>query len=248
MLHGRPRTSAAYGAVMDPTSTDADTLSTVFADIARELQAQTTRQETWQRIAELAVDTLPNATHSAISIVHRSGEIKTEAANDEVGPAVDLIQYETQQGPCLSAIREESEYHTRDLATEARWPEFSSRAATETGVHSMLAFRLFADETTMGALNLYSDKVDAFTETCVSIGRALAAHAAVAMMAAQQEEKVDQLETALTTNRRISVAIGMIMEASKIDEEHAFDVLRAASQRLNLPIGIVAERVVRRTS
>ena len=229
---------------MSDDDSDRQELVAVFSEIARQLQSQSSLQETWQRISELAVQTAPNAQHAALSIVHRNGRISTEAATDDVGRAVDVIQYETQQGPCLDAIRKTGEFVTDDLTCESRWPDFSSRAAEETGVRSMMSFQLFDDDATLGALNVYSARVAAFDDYAMEVGRALSAHGAVAMAAAKQDEKVDQLETALDTNRQISMAVGFVMATSNIDEGHAFDVLRAASQRLNLPIGIVAERVI----
>ncbi len=47
-------------------------------------------------------------------------------------------------------------FKTDDLAADERWPKFSHRAAQETGVRSMLSFRLFIEEDTIGALNHYS--------------------------------------------------------------------------------------------
>ena len=78
--------------------------------------------------------------------MHRDGRIDTVAASDDAGGIVDRIQYETGQGPCLSAIRKDPVYLTGDLAGEGRWRQFSGRAVAETGVHSMLSLRLFIGE------------------------------------------------------------------------------------------------------
>jgi serine phosphatase RsbU (regulator of sigma subunit) len=106
---------------------------------------------------------------------------------------VDRIQYETGQGPCLSAIREEGIFHTDDLREEKRWPAFSARAAAETGVRSMLSFRLFLREDTLGSLNLYSRNAGAFTEPSRSIGAVFASHAAVAFAAAREHDRAEGL-------------------------------------------------------
>ena len=45
---------------------------------------------------------------------------------------------------------------TGSLAEETRWPGFAARASAETGVESMVGFRLFIEGDTLGALNLYS--------------------------------------------------------------------------------------------
>lgn len=51
------------------------------------------------------------------------------------------------------------------------------------------------------------------------------------------------LEIALTTNRQIGVAVGILMHQQRITEVAAFDLLRAASQDLNRKLRDVAEEV-----
>lgn len=67
---------------------------------------------------------------------------------------MDRIQYATGQGPCLDAIREHRVFVPEDLLAERRWPLFSARAVAETGVRSILSFRLFLQQDTLGSLNL----------------------------------------------------------------------------------------------
>jgi hypothetical protein len=83
--------------------------------------------------------------------------VKTVAPTDVVPTLVDAIQYETGEGPCLTAIYEHATYLIDDLADDRRWPVCSGRRAVEeTGVRCMLSFRLFLRSDTIGALNLYS--------------------------------------------------------------------------------------------
>lgn len=76
-----------------------------------------------------------------------------------------------------------------------RWPRFARRAA-EAGVGSMLAFQLYVTGDNLGALNLYSSRVDAFGDESEHIGLIVASHAAVALADAQ---KVGQLHQAVET-------------------------------------------------
>ena len=70
---------------------------------------------------------------------------------------------------------------TPDLAAEDRWPQFSRRASEETGIRSMIGFRLFVREDTLGALNLYSSQVAGFEGDATALGAVFASHAALAM-------------------------------------------------------------------
>jgi GAF domain len=122
------------------------------------------------RISRAAVETVDGCDHAAISLVHRHRAIDTVAATDEVPTRVDAIQYEVGQGPCLNAIAEHEVFLADDLADDERWPNFSHRAVEETGVRSMLSFRLFLQDDTLGALNLYSRDVQAFDEHAPAVG------------------------------------------------------------------------------
>lgn len=145
------------------------------------------------------------------------------------------------QGPCLDAIRHFEVFQCGRLVEEDRWPAFSKRAFDETGVTSMLAFRLFVDEDTMGALNLYSKGPDAFDYESTEIGSVFAAHAAVALATARKEEG---LEAALGSRDVIGQAKGLLMAREDISSDEAFTVLRRASQRLNVKLRDIADGVV----
>jgi AmiR/NasT family two-component response regulator len=57
--------------------------------------------------------------------------------------------------------------------------------------------------------------------------------------------QVSQLKSALDSNRRIGMAMGIVMNQRHIDEAHAFDVLRWTSQNTNRKLRDVAEDVIR---
>lgn len=219
-------------------------LSELFADIARQLEAGGGPAEVLRRITASAVSVVPGCDQAGVSIVGRDGRIETRAATDEVPRQVDTIQYETGQGPCLEAIQQDETIVIHELARECRWPKFSRRAAELTGVSSMLSFRLFVEQGTIGALNLYSRRPDAFDEHSQAIGAVLAAHAAVAIVGSQQRERAENLETALRSSREIGIAIGILMARGLTTREQAFDTLREASQHLNIKLRDLASAIV----
>jgi GAF domain-containing protein len=219
-------------------------LAEAFAQIARNLLIETTPERTGARIVVAAVHTVPGCNHAGISLVHRHGRIDTTAASDDIAAAVDTIQYELGQGPCLDAIRDHESYLISDLTMEDRWPSFSRRVTKEISIRSMLSFRLFVGDDTLGALNLYSGEVDAFDEEGRAVGAILAAHAAVAMSTARDRERAEHLERAVKSNREIGMAMGVVMASGLQTPEQAFDVLRRASQRLNVKLRDVASVVI----
>ncbi len=59
------------------------------------------------------------------------------------------------------------------------------------------------------------------------------------------DEQLGHLRTALATNRRIGMAIGILMSLRKIGEDEAFELLRRASSHRNVKLRLVAEDVIR---
>jgi transcriptional regulator with GAF, ATPase, and Fis domain len=210
-----------------------------FAEVARALLAEKDVQHTLQRIVDLAVETIDGCDFAGITFM-RDSTVSTPAATGDVPVRVDAIQYETGEGPCLDAIREHEVFVTGDLGAEARWPRFSHRAHDETGVTSMLCFRLFVDGDTLGALNLYSKAEDAFDDDARAVGLVFAAHAAVALSSAMHDEQMDE---ALRSRDVIGQAKGILMAREGLTADQAFEMLRQASQRLNVKLRQLAEEI-----
>jgi GAF domain-containing protein len=211
-----------------------------FAAIARELMAADGVKQTLDLVVHLACASIEGCDHAAVSLRTERGLV-TPASTSEVPGKVDAIEYETGQGPCVDAIRSHDVFVTEDLAREDRWPAFSGRAAHETGVHSMLSFKLFTEEDTMGALNLYSESIGAFTELAEAFGVVFAAHAAIALSAARSEES---LERAVESRDLIGEAKGILVERRHVAPREAFEILRRASQSRNIKLLEVAAQLV----
>ncbi|WP_410665329.1 GAF and ANTAR domain-containing protein [Amycolatopsis sp. lyj-84] len=215
-------------------------LGAVLGDIARTLQAEPDVDTTLAAIVKTAVDHVTGAEHAGISLVERRRRIRTVAPTDPVVVTIDEVQYRAGQGPCLDAIAEHQVYRTGDLTNEGRWPAFTP-AAVETGIRSMLSYRLFISETTLGALNLYATRVDAFSDQTEQDGRVFASHAAVALAGAQTEAR---LHLALERHDVIGMAKGILMTRHDLDPVQAFRLLVEATQVTRLKLHQVATWLV----
>ena len=80
----------------------------------------------------------------------------------------------------MQAEVEHRVYRIDDMAHETRWPKFTA-AAADAGIQSMLGYRLFITGQTLGALDLYSSKPNAFDTDAELVGE-LRRAAAVAMI------------------------------------------------------------------
>jgi GAF domain-containing protein len=201
-----------------------------FAAIARELATQPGVPETLDAIVRYAAERVEGAEEAGITVV-RGDSWKTVAATSDVPLRVDEIQYRTQEGPCLDSINEHHVFRTNNLADDDRWPRFGRQAADETEIVSMLSHRLYLDdEKTIGALNLYSRLPAAFDGHSMRVLNALATHSAIALAKADAEKENENLQHALSRNRHIGMAIGILMATHKVTDQQAFDLLRIASQ------------------
>jgi GAF domain-containing protein len=214
-------------------------LAEVFAAVTRAIASEPDVESTLARICATAVATIPGCESAGLSLVV-GREIIPSVTTSPIPMAVDIIQSETNEGPCLDAIREHEVFRTGHLSKETRWPAFSVRAGAETGIESILSFRLFVDEDTLGSLNLYSTIVDAFDDNDLAVGAVFAAHAAVAFSKARSRE---QLQRQVQSRDQIGIAKGILMNRFRISDDDAFTMLRVASQRLNLKLRVVADEV-----
>lgn len=210
-----------------------------FGEVARALASGGDTKHILQQIVDLAVEHLEACEYAGITVVE-GRKVTSPASSHEVPRTVDHIQSETGQGPCVDAIKEKEIFETGDLSCDERWPEFSRRAFEETGIHSVLSLRLFVQEDTMGALNLYSRQPHAFDDSNVAMGSVFAAHAAVAM---QSSRRQGELEDKARSRDVIGQAKGILMARSGVDEDRAFEMLKNASQRMNVKLRQVAEEI-----
>lgn len=215
-------------------------MAETFARVARTLaEDHDDVQGALDKIVHLAVETLDACEFAGISLLER-GRITSPASSNDIPRRVDEIQSETGEGPCIDAIREHELFRTGDLRNEKRWLQFSARAHEETGICSVLSIRMFVEEDTMGALNLYSTASHAFDDSDVALGSVFAVHASVAMSAARREESLEQKAQSRDV---IGRAKGILMARSGVTDEQAFEMLKKASQRMNVKLRDVAHRV-----
>ena len=221
------------------TAAGEDQLAHQLSALARQLQEKQSLQETLSGIVHATVDNVPGAQFAGLTVVKGRREVHTAAWTDELVRTADQVQYDTGQGPCLNSVYEEKTVRVSDMRTEQRWPEFAKRAV-DLGVVSMLSIQLYVTGDNLGALNLYSQATEAFNDESEHVGLLLAAHAAIAMAGAQQQE---QLVQAITTRDLIGQAKGILMERHKITAEQAFTILIRASQLGNAKLRDVAEHL-----
>lgn len=224
---------------MSTADTEFRALAETLSVIARTLQAEPDVETTVRAIVKAAVDYVPGAEHAGISLAE-SNKIRTVEPTSHIVEIIDQLQYDLREGPCVDAIAEHEAFRVGDVGVEPRLPAFGPAAAGH-GIHSLLSYRLFVTDRTLGALNLYSSRADAFDQRTEEDGLLFATHAAIALVGAQREA---QLGIAVESRDVIATAKGILMERHDIDPAAAFRLLVEASQTSNMKLQQVATWLV----
>lgn len=218
--------------------------SRVFAQIARELASQPDAPDTMARLVEIARELLGCDQVAVWEL--SNGRAALRASTDaHFGATLARIVIDVEQGPIRTTLRDNATQLVRDLDRETRWPRYADEIrAARLPVRSVLAFSLDLCSKHFGALVFYSAQPDYFTPELVDLAAVVADHATLALNTARAEEKAEHLQQALESNRRIGIAIGILVALHKINDDQAFDMLRAASQHNHTKLRDVAEEVI----
>jgi GAF domain-containing protein len=213
----------------------------LVARIARQLSEAGDLDHLLQLIVDLGEHYIEGCDGVSLMLIRARGSISSPAYSSVVAYESDLAQYATDEGPCLEAIREHETVLMDDLETETRWPAYRE-AALALGVRSMISFRLFVLEDTMGALDFYSGAPHTFARRAQLLGEVFASHAAVALKSAISETG---LRAALDTRDVIGQAKGVLMERERLGPDEAFARLQRLSQDHHRPLREIAEDLAR---
>ncbi|HWL34949.1 MAG TPA: GAF and ANTAR domain-containing protein [Frankiaceae bacterium] len=230
----------------DPVAAETpDELAARRAELVGLLQTEESYEETLQRLADLACATIPRCSAGSVTL-WAEGQPYTVVSTDDLAQQLDNAQYETLEGPCLDASRYGEVYVIPEMSADARWPVFAD-AATRQGIRSSLSLPLSVSGRSIGALNLYSTDHDGF-DGATDVGRLFAGQASVAITNAEvyraSRTLAEQLQDAMASRAVIEQAKGVLMAEQGCTPEEAFALLRAASQRENVKLREIAERIV----
>jgi GAF domain-containing protein len=235
------RDDASETIEMDPLAA----LTTNLSETAQILFSAGGVHSTLQQVVTVAVHTIEGCDFAGLFLM-QEGVIVTPVHTDQVVEQIDALQRDSGEGPCLDAIAQRVMVYGEDLQTDERWPNFGPDAAGQ-GIRSVLALPLTTHDT-VGAVNLYARYPGAFGVVDRAKAVILASLASVAVNAAHsledEERRVENLHSALGSREVIGQAQGILMERERISADQAFDVLRRASQYLNIKLREVAQTLV----
>jgi GAF domain-containing protein len=202
------------------------------------------------KTVQLAADVVTPAAACGLTI-RRDGQPFTVATSNDLAAQVDEIQYGTEEGPCLDALRTGTVVAVDDLSRDERWPRYRPHAIAH-GVVSSLSLPLIVEGESLGALNLYAAAPATFHGPHRERAEAFAAQSSAALTVSLQQvrqaEVRDQLAEAMVSSSVIDQAIGILMGQQRCAASTAFDLLRQASQHRNRKLRDIAAEIVTNVS
>lgn len=229
------------------TRFDEDRLTTVLSEFASTLTGHYDVSEVLYRLAENVVEIL-GVRGAGVSVVDDDGKLRPVTGINELTTALEIVEEQFQEGPCVDAFRQGQVVAVENIAQEMeRWPKFATEAARQ-NVQGVLGLPLRVREQSIGAMNVYSAEPRAWHDTEIRVARTLtdmaAGYVANASELEQSHRTSQQLREALDSRIVIEQAKGMICIDQQCSLDEAFSILRAHSRQHNVSLRAVAQAVV----
>ncbi|SKC10121.1 Response regulator with putative antiterminator output domain [Arthrobacter sp. 49Tsu3.1M3] len=165
--------------------------------------------------------------------VERGAGPATVASSTDAARRLDEMQYEFDEGPCLSAVRGQHEVLIPDLHADERWRSYARVVAGE-GIRSVLAVPIGAEPPARAALNCYSKVPGSFDESLVAAVRQHAGSMSPILRLALRihlpEPYPEHLRSALRSRAVVDAAIALIMVQNRCGRDQAMGILQLASR------------------
>ena len=188
-----------------------------------------------------------SVTGSGLMVADAQSVLRYAVATDGPGHALEDVQLEAGEGPCVLAFVVDEIVDTVDASTDPRWPAVAERIGA-LGVHGMLGIPVHLSGIPIGSLDVYLDRPHEWDE---SERRALARYADVvdamietAVAADRAGELAEQLNYALDYRVPIERGVGYLMARDRVGHAEAFNRLRRAARGSRRKIGEVAEQLL----
>src|SRR5512132_1300210 len=164
---------------------------------------------------------------AGLLLLDEGGVLRYTAASDEPGRMLESLQEQFGEGPCVDAFLNDAPVLAPDLGADPRWPSVGPLAAGH-GIRAVLGVPVDLAEGPVGTLNVYAARPHRWEQSDVS------------------GEAAGQLQRALGHRSLIEQAKGVIMERRGLDQQAAFELLRAQARSTRRRLDEVASEVVRR--
>src|SRR6266498_1596006 len=208
-------------------------LAETFVELADTLVDDFDVVDFLHRVTVRCADVL-GVSAAGVLLTDQRGTLPVVAASTEQTRLLELLQLQTDQGPCPECFHTGRPIAVADLATAtSRWPRFTAQAR-QIGFASVHALPMRLRTDTIGALNLFGNQPGALDPDTIRLGQALADVATIGLLQARAIHHRDILEQAK----------GVIAERRRLDMEKSFTLLRSTARTSNRRLSDLARAVV----
>jgi transcriptional regulator with GAF, ATPase, and Fis domain len=185
---------------------------------------------------------------AGVLLTDQRGALRVVAASTEQTRLLELLQSQTEEGPCIECFHTGRPVAVAELsAATGRWPRFVAQA-DQVGFASVHALPMRLRTQIIGALNLFHTVPGALDEDTLRLGQALADVATIGLLQARairdQQTLAEQLQIALNSRVVIEQAKGVIAERRHLDMDQSFTLLRARARTNNRRLSDLARSVI----
>src|SRR3954467_305317 len=221
-------------------------LSSALAQMAGLVLSRQTVDTAVALVTTLAEATITGTTGAGVTIADEHGK-RSKASSNQLVEQADALQYEFDEGPCLTAWRTRQLVRIDDTATDSRWPRWNS-AAARLGVRAVRSVGLGVHDEGIGAIKVYSDQpadYGAADERVMSLFAEQAAILLANTQSLQQARRLSrQLTDALVSRDAIVRATGVLMARGAADQDAAFIALTDAARRSDQTVQQLARELL----
>lgn len=173
--------------------------------------------------------------------------LRIVASSDEQALILELMELQSQEGPCLDAYRTSKPVQVLADEASTRWPTFTAKAR-DLGFHAFTALPLRSHAKTIGAVNLFSAQEVLLHADDARSAQALADVATISLLnerALRESRRLaEQLQNALSSRVVLEQAKGILAVRLDCTVDEAFVVLRDHCRNNNLRLSEVARAIV----
>ena len=222
-----------------------DDLVDTLERLAGVLQTERTLGVALASIAEAATASVPGCDAATIAI-SIGGRPATAASTGVVALELDMVQYDNDDGPCLTTFR--SAHSMRlDLYEQGDAFPHVATAAQRVGVRAVLSVPASWGGEAIATLNLYS-RTRPFDATAETIGAVLATQVVIAVSRSPEfaaaRAVVEEAQRAADDQAEIALATGMLIGSQDCTREQAEGLLRQAAVEDEQTIVQIAQRII----
>jgi GAF domain-containing protein len=200
-------------------------------------------------IAHAATRSVPGADAASIAI-SIAGRPATATVSAPIALEIDLVQYDTGEGPCLESFKLGKTVRLDVFEPDQPFPHFAPMAQAA-GIRAVLSVPAMHDDEVVGTLNVYS-RGDGFDESSETVASILGAEIAMAIVRSPEYPAArvvaDEAQQASDEHTAVGLAEGVLMGTYDVGVDQARRLIENAAETDATTLVEIAHRIIRQAT